>query len=83
MLLLGDTLPAGLEMVPVLVQSLEKAGNQPTQFTLVTEAVSAANLLVKLSLVDINEGNIFLSSITAKIKKTNSFGYCFVCWLCV
>jgi len=43
-------------MIPILLQSLEKAGNQSTQVALVTEAVSAANILVKLSLVDINAG---------------------------
>lgn len=45
-------------MIPTLMQSLEKAGSQSTQVALVTEAVSAANILVKLSLVDINAGKI-------------------------
>ena len=43
-------------MIPVLIQSLEKAASQSTQSQLVTEAVSAANILVKLSLVDISSG---------------------------
>ncbi|WAR01242.1 GCN1-like protein [Mya arenaria] len=49
----------GLEMVPILIQSMEKAGSQSTQVALVTEAVSAANILVKLCLVDINEESKF------------------------
>lgn len=43
-------------MIPLLIQSIEKAANQSTQVALVTEAVSAANILVRLSLVDINAG---------------------------
>lgn len=45
-----------VDLVPNLIQSIEKAVSQPTQVALVTEAVSAANILVKLSLVDINTG---------------------------
>ena len=55
----GDTLLKAVDMMPALVQSVEKAVNQPTQPALVTEAVSAANILVKLSLVDINAGKYF------------------------
>ena len=50
----GDTLLQALDMT--LIQSMEKAASQSTQYTLVTEAVSAANILVKLSLVDIHSG---------------------------
>jgi hypothetical protein len=46
----------GVDMIPVLLQSIEKAVSQSTQVALVTEAVSAANILIKLSLVDINAG---------------------------
>ncbi|KAH3887190.1 hypothetical protein DPMN_011206 [Dreissena polymorpha] len=56
MLFAGDTLQQAIDLVPLLIQSMEKAGIQSTQFALVTEAVSAANLLVKLSLLDINAG---------------------------
>lgn len=70
----------GSEMIPILLQSLEKAGSQSTQVALVTEAVSAANILVKLALVDINAG-IFvacmliysycsLDTLTIKLKLT-------------
>lgn len=52
----GDTLLQGSDMIPLLIQSIEKASNQSTQVALVTEAVSAANILVRLSLVDINAG---------------------------
>ena len=54
--LAGDTLLQAADMIPILLQSLEKASSQSTQSQLVTEAVSAANLLVKLSLVDIHAG---------------------------
>ena len=52
----GDTLLQAVDMIPTLIQSMEKAASQSTQLTLVTEAVSAANILVKLSLVDIHSG---------------------------
>ncbi len=46
----------GLAVLPLLIQSLEKASNQTTQIPLVTEALSAACLLLKLSLCDIQAG---------------------------
>ncbi|XP_067680434.1 stalled ribosome sensor GCN1-like [Haliotis asinina] len=49
----GDTLLKATEVIPILIQTLDKAHKQPTQSQIVTEAVSAACLLVRLSLVDI------------------------------
>ncbi|XP_013411317.1 eIF-2-alpha kinase activator GCN1 [Lingula anatina] len=49
----GDTLIQGLPLLPFLLQTLEKASSQPTQTHLVTEAVSAACLLIRISLADV------------------------------
>ncbi|XP_064653044.1 stalled ribosome sensor GCN1-like [Lineus longissimus] len=49
----GDTLIQAGGLVNILLQTLEKASSQPSQFSLVTEAVSASCLLVRLSIVDI------------------------------
>ncbi|XP_005111057.1 eIF-2-alpha kinase activator GCN1 [Aplysia californica] len=49
----GDTLPQMTPLLPVLLQTLEKAEKQPSQSQLVAEAVAAAGLLIKIALVDI------------------------------
>ena len=54
----GDTLSQGISLLPVLLQSVEKAAAQPTQPQLVTEALSAACLLSRLSDADIQAGNV-------------------------
>ena len=54
----GDPLIQGLDILPLLLQTLDKANNQPTQVQLVTEAVSASCLLLKLSTCDIQAGMI-------------------------
>jgi len=43
-------------LIPTLVQTVTKANAQSNQSQLVSEAVTAACLLVKLSLVDIQAG---------------------------
>ena len=53
---LGDTIPQAVELMDVLVQTITKATSQPNQSNLVSEAVTASCLLVKLSLVDIQAG---------------------------
>ncbi|KAL3857310.1 hypothetical protein ACJMK2_011991 [Sinanodonta woodiana] len=50
----GDTLPQAVDMLQILTQTVEKASNQSTQSQLVAEAVSAANILARLALVDIS-----------------------------
>ncbi|XP_046688091.1 eIF-2-alpha kinase activator GCN1-like [Homalodisca vitripennis] len=48
----GTTLPQGLELVPLLLKSVEKAVQQPTQVPVVTEGLSAVCLLLKLATVE-------------------------------
>ncbi|XP_066545283.1 stalled ribosome sensor GCN1 isoform X2 [Amia ocellicauda] len=48
----GDTLSQALELLPLLVQTVEKAAAQPTQHSLLCEAVAAAVMLCRLSLLD-------------------------------
>lgn len=49
----GDTIPQAVDLIPTLIQTVTKANAQSNQSQLVSEAVAAACLLVKLSLVDI------------------------------
>ncbi|XP_069136043.1 stalled ribosome sensor GCN1-like [Argopecten irradians] len=53
----GDTLPQAAGMVPLLIQTIEKANSQSSQIQLVTEAVSASCILAQISLVDIQIEN--------------------------
>ncbi|KAF5929238.1 hypothetical protein HPG69_019259 [Diceros bicornis minor] len=48
----GDTLLQALDLLPLLVQTVEKAASQSTQVPIVTEGVAAALLLLKLSVAD-------------------------------
>ncbi|XP_024112166.2 stalled ribosome sensor GCN1 [Pongo abelii] len=48
----GDTLLQALDLLPLLVQTVEKAASQSTQVPTVTEGVAAALLLLKLSVAD-------------------------------
>lgn len=55
----GDTLQQAIHVLPLLLQTLDKAEKQPGQPQLMSEAVSAACLLVKISMVDILAGRGF------------------------
>jgi len=46
--LTGDTLTAGVELIPLLIQTLEKATSQLTHVQHVNEAGAVANLITKL-----------------------------------
>ncbi|XP_039292554.1 eIF-2-alpha kinase activator GCN1 [Nilaparvata lugens] len=48
----GNTLSQGVELVPLLIKSVEKAVSQPTQVLSVTEGLTAACLLLKLATVE-------------------------------
>ncbi|XP_053444213.1 eIF-2-alpha kinase activator GCN1 isoform X1 [Nycticebus coucang] len=48
----GDTLLQALDLLPLLIQTVEKAASQSTQVPTVTEGVAAALLLSKLSVAD-------------------------------
>uniref|UniRef100_A0A8C6YI46 GCN1 activator of EIF2AK4 n=1 Tax=Naja naja TaxID=35670 RepID=A0A8C6YI46_NAJNA len=48
----GNVLLQGSEMLPLLIQTVEKAGAQSTQIPLVTEGVAAALLICRLSVAD-------------------------------
>lgn len=52
----GDTLLQALDLLPLLVQTVEKAASQSTQVPTVTEGVAAALLLSKLSIADSQAG---------------------------
>jgi len=48
----GDMLIEGMELIPLLIQMLDKAASQPTQVQQVTEAAAVANLIAKLLVAD-------------------------------
>ncbi|XP_030316225.1 eIF-2-alpha kinase activator GCN1 isoform X2 [Calypte anna] len=48
----GDTLLQGMELLPMLIQTVEKAASQSTQVPLVTEAVAAALLICRMSVIE-------------------------------
>ncbi|KAL4660360.1 eIF-2-alpha kinase activator GCN1 [Arapaima gigas] len=48
----GDTLNQAMELVPLLLQTVEKAAKQSSQQALLSEGVAAAVLLCRLSLLD-------------------------------
>ncbi|XP_053135159.1 eIF-2-alpha kinase activator GCN1 [Hemicordylus capensis] len=53
----GNVLLQGVELMPLLLQTVEKAGAQSTQVPLVTEGVAAALLICRLSVADIQIEN--------------------------
>ncbi|KAJ8414754.1 hypothetical protein AAFF_G00022770 [Aldrovandia affinis] len=48
----GDTLAQAADLVPLLIQTVEKAASQNSQYTLLSEGVAAAVMLCRLSLLD-------------------------------
>lgn len=56
----GDTLHQASQVLPLLLQTLDKTEKQPGQPQLLSEAVTASCLLVKISLVDIQTGEILI-----------------------
>ena len=50
-------------ILPLMLQTLEKAEKQPNQQQLMSEAVSASCLLVKLAAVDIQAGELWTTVI--------------------
>uniref|UniRef100_A0A2I2Y8C3 Stalled ribosome sensor GCN1 n=1 Tax=Gorilla gorilla gorilla TaxID=9595 RepID=A0A2I2Y8C3_GORGO len=57
----GDTLLQALDLLPLLIQTVEKAASQSTQVPTITEGVAAALLLLKLSVAD-SQAEVKLSS---------------------
>ncbi|KAJ7333816.1 eIF-2-alpha kinase activator GCN1 [Desmophyllum pertusum] len=49
----GNTLLQGMDILPQLLQTVEKASSQPNQAAIVTEGLLAASILVRLSLADV------------------------------
>ena len=57
----GESLPQGIELIPVLLKSLERAIAQPTQTAVVSEGLTAANLLLRCANLDVKVFMIFFS----------------------
>ncbi|KAJ6659087.1 hypothetical protein lerEdw1_019390 [Lerista edwardsae] len=58
----GNVLLQGVELLPVLIQTVEKAAAQGTQVPLVTEGVAATLLICRLSVADVQIENKLISS---------------------
>ncbi|RXM93568.1 Translational activator GCN1 [Acipenser ruthenus] len=54
----GDTLLQGVELLPLLIQTVEKASSQTTQIPVITEGVAAAVLLCRLCTVESQLGKL-------------------------
>lgn len=48
----GESLPQGVELIPTLLKSLERATAQPTQAPIVSEGLTAATLLLRCASLD-------------------------------
>uniref|UniRef100_A0A8C3QIQ3 GCN1 activator of EIF2AK4 n=1 Tax=Cyanoderma ruficeps TaxID=181631 RepID=A0A8C3QIQ3_9PASS len=48
----GDTLLQGMDLLPMLIQTVEKAASQCTQVPMVTEGVAAALLICRMSVIE-------------------------------
>lgn len=48
----GESLPQGVELIPTLLKSLERAVAQPTQAPIVSEGVAASTLLLRCASLD-------------------------------
>lgn len=48
----GDTLSQAVDLVPLLIQTVEKSAAQSSQHALLTEGVAASVLLCRLSMLD-------------------------------
>lgn len=59
---LGDTLAQALQLIPLLLQTVEKAAAQNSQHALLSEGVAASVLLSRLSLLETVPGDIHIFS---------------------
>lgn len=62
---LGDTLAQASDLVPLLLQTVEKAAAQNSQYALLAEGVAASVLLSRLTLLEIQTGNTGISTLTS------------------
>lgn len=54
----GDTLLQGMDLLPMLIQTVEKAASQSTQVPMVTEGVAAALLICRMSVIEGQTGKV-------------------------
>lgn len=54
----GDTLLQGVDLLPMLIQTVEKAASQSTQVPMVTEGVAAALLICRMSVIEGQTGKV-------------------------
>lgn len=54
----GDTLLQAMDLLPMLIQTVEKAASQSTQIPMVTEGVAAALLICRMSVIEGQTGKV-------------------------
>uniref|UniRef100_A0A8C3LHC7 GCN1 activator of EIF2AK4 n=1 Tax=Chrysolophus pictus TaxID=9089 RepID=A0A8C3LHC7_CHRPC len=54
----GDTLLQAMDLLPMLIQTVEKAASQSTQIPMVTEGVAAALLICRMSVIEGQTGKM-------------------------
>lgn len=59
----GDTLGQASQLVPLLLQTVEKAAAQNSQYALLAEGVAASLLLSRLALLETQTGETLLTII--------------------
>ena len=70
-LCLGDTLAQASDLMPLLLQTVEKAVAQNSQHALLAEGVAASVLLSRLALLETQTGEEFASAITRLESETS------------
>lgn len=59
----GDTLAQASDLIPLLLQTIEKAAAQNSQHALLAEGVAASVLLSRLALLETQTGEAFVPAV--------------------
>lgn len=65
----GDTLLHAMDLLPMLIQTVEKAASQSTQVPMVTEGVAAALLICRMSVIEGQTGKVTKLTAQSQINK--------------
>lgn len=65
----GDTLLQGMDLLPMLIQTVEKAASQSTQVPMVTEGVAAALLICRMSVIEGQTGKVTKRLVESSISR--------------
>lgn len=77
----GDTLLQAMDLLPMLIQTVEKAASQSTQIPMVTEGVAAALLICRMSVIEGQTGKVTKHPAESNINRFWRITFFFF-WLC-